>query len=236
MNFQSNNQDYIVVSDLLKEKESLRNIQIIASLNNKRVLKTSVYDIRTEFSLMQRLQSNYIGRVIEMHSNNSYSMDYYEKGDLYNRKRPLNETAVRNIFRQICECVNFIHIRGVVHLDLSLKNFLKIENALIKIIDFGHATDKDCEKIMIVKGSDHYNAPERYNPPYNGYQADIYSLGIILVHLLCGEFPFIGSNNSYTRYRLFRENPDRFWLRFESHFAKKYPDFKFSEEAISLIE
>lgn len=40
-------------------------------------------------------------------------------------------------FRQIVEGVAYIHSKGVVHLDLTLKNILVDERWTIKITDFG---------------------------------------------------------------------------------------------------
>ena len=49
---------------------------------------------------------------------------------------PIN---VRNIFQQCVQCVHWMHIKGVCHLDLCLENIMLVnaESSWIKITDFG---------------------------------------------------------------------------------------------------
>mmetsp|Transcript_7072 Transcript_7072/g.956 ORF Transcript_7072/g.956 Transcript_7072/m.956 type:complete len:98 (-) Transcript_7072:226-519(-) len=71
-------------------------------------------------------------------------------------------------------------------------------NRNIKIIDFGFSICIPTEKkLKIFCGTPSYMAPEIVSKmEYQGDKADIWSLGILLHVILCGKFPFKGSNDT----------------------------------------
>ena len=90
-------------------------------------------------------------------------------------QRPMKENnawtlMVKTIFRQLVECVAWMHLRGVCHLDLSLENTMIHDRRRksIKILDFGLAnyfgTHNNPEKLDFTNngkvGKPGYMAPE----------------------------------------------------------------------------
>ena len=67
----------------------------------------------------------------------------------------------------------------------------------VKLIDFGFSTCIPHEKkIKLFCGTPSYMAPEIVaKVEYSGPPADIWALGVLLFALLCGKFPFKGSND-----------------------------------------
>lgn len=113
----------------------------------------------------------------------------------------LNFVAI--IFHQMCEAVQFCHSRGISHRDIKPENFIVADlhteistrpapKALVKLTDFGLATIKaQCDDFNC--GSKPYMAFEcRHNlaDTYDPKQADIWSLGIVLLNLLFHRSPF----------------------------------------------
>lgn len=95
--------------------------------------------------------------------------------------------------------IQHCHDLGVMHRDLKPENFLLIrpgDVSDIKATDFGLSTFfKAGDRFKELVGSPYYVAPEVLRRGYS-YQADYWSLGVILYILLCGLPPFWGDNDT----------------------------------------
>ena len=107
------------------------------------------------------------------------------------------------LFQQICEGVQHAHQKGIVHRDLKPGNVLVVhegKEAVPKILDFGlaKATDRDFVDATVMTQKDQILGTYEYMSPEQAHgdsdlvdvRADIYSLGVMLYELLCGELPF----------------------------------------------
>ena len=106
----------------------------------------------------------------------------------------------------IASGVGAAHRQNIVHRDLKPLNIMVQEDVTIaegvKILDFGLAKIKSGELLGSfiqaqtsgVMGSPFYMAPEQWSDEEPDARADIYSLGVILFQMLCGEVPFKGSS------------------------------------------
>ena len=100
------------------------------------------------------------------------------------------QTAQRIIFC-IADAVSLIHSKGIAHRDIKLANILLKKNCQIKLADFGFAKSFD-ENILMQTycGTPITMAPEiLLSQPYNN-KCDIWSLGVIVFHLIYGRLPF----------------------------------------------
>ena len=117
------------------------------------------------------------------------------------RQGHLSDVEARHYFAQIASAVEFMHGRGVVHLDLKLENVLLAAGGAAKLCDFGlaHEYERDGASGMVhktrlteLRGSRSYVAPEVLrgcSSGYDGEPADIWSLGVMLFAMLAGFFP-----------------------------------------------
>lgn len=81
--------------------------------------------------------------------------------------------------------------------DIKLENIIIDKNGKIKLIDFGFCccTTPDT-KLKIFCGTPSYMCPEIVmKKEYYGNPTDIWTTGILLFALLCGQFPFKGGND-----------------------------------------
>lgn len=94
----------------------------------------------------------------------------------------LTEKACTIFVRQICEAIEFIHSKNIIHLDLKPENVLCLTKTgnQIKIIDFGMARRYDPnKKLQILFGTAEFVAPEIVNFDEIGLHTDMWSVGVI---------------------------------------------------------
>jgi serine/threonine-protein kinase len=103
----------------------------------------------------------------------------------------------QDILQQIAAGLDAAHTAGVIHRDLKPSNVLVGERGLVKIIDFGLATTSVGDGLTAtgaILGTPHYMAPEQVRGKGVDARTDIYALGALAYHLVCGRPPFAGDN------------------------------------------
>lgn len=131
-------------------------------------------------------------------------MEVAEGGELFERvmkKTMLTEDEAGPLFSQMVSAVAAAHSAGVAHRDLKLENFVLSRSDEVKLIDFGlsHLYELDetgavdrSVPLRSLSGSKAYAAPETKSADdqgYDGFEADMWSLGICLFAMLSGSFP-----------------------------------------------
>jgi serine/threonine-protein kinase len=104
---------------------------------------------------------------------------------------------VQDMLQQIAAGLEAAHQAGVIHRDLKPSNVLVGERGLVKIIDFGLATTAVGDGLTAtgaILGTPHYMAPEQVRGRPVDVRTDIYALGALAYHLVCGRPPFAGDN------------------------------------------
>src|SRR6266436_814636 len=111
-----------------------------------------------------------------------------------------------DLMQPICAGIAAAHRQKIVHRDLKPLNVMLQDGVPVnegaKILDFGLAKIKSGELLGSfiaaqttgLMGSPFYMAPEQWSDDPPDARADIYSLGVMLFQMLCGEVPFKGSS------------------------------------------
>lgn len=116
--------------------------------------------------------------------------------ELIARTGPIHTARAMKIFRQICLALSHSHSKGVYHRDIKPANVMvDIDNGdNVKVMDFGiakAANGPGLTRTGIQIGTPAYMSPEQIRGIKEiDHRSDIYSLGVLLYHMLCGRPPF----------------------------------------------
>lgn len=158
-----------------------------------------------EMEILRRTDSPHVVRchgIFEKPSGDiAILMEYMDLGTLDSLLRThgtFSEPKLADVARQVLNGLNYLHGHKIIHRDLKPSNLLVNDKMEVKIADFGVSkimcrTLDACNSYV---GTCAYMSPERFDPDtyggnYNGYAGDIWSLGLTLLELYMGHFPFL---------------------------------------------
>lgn len=166
----------------VEDKERInREMAIMKKLNHFNIVK-----------LYQIVENKLTIYLIHEHVEGKEFMEYLTK------KGKLKENEACKFYHQIISGLEYLHQCGIAHRDFKPENILMSnDNTILKIIDFGLSnTYKNNQLLKTACGSPCYAPPEMIQEQsYNGALSDIWSSGIILYLMLCGNLPFYHEEN-----------------------------------------
>ncbi len=126
-----------------------------------------------------------------------YVMDFVDGVllDTYAAGQPLRRRL--EVFVQVCDAVNAAHLKGVIHRDLKPGNIMVDAKGRVLILDFGLAR-LGAEGGATVTATGQFVGTMPWASPEQAagesskidVRTDVYSLGVVLYHLLVGRFPY----------------------------------------------
>ncbi|MCX7923196.1 MAG: protein kinase [Clostridia bacterium] len=172
------------IEDLIRFKREIEIVSDFSHFNIVKIFDIGEFDNRP-YIVMELLQGESL-------------YDLLQKGSRVGRENALE------IIKQLADVLNYIHSNGIIHRDIKPGNIFLVKYSktlTIKLLDFGLAQImelreiKDCKEVA---GTFGYMSPEAagiLNKKIDE-RSDLYSLGVILYHLLTGRRPFEGNDLS----------------------------------------
>jgi len=188
------------------------------SMDKPVALKVLPANLAEEEKQVQRFKQEGLTSSQLKHPNTIRVIDYGQSADgfLYLAMELLEGTELQNVIkkggeveparaikiaRQVCKSIGEAHEMGLVHRDLKPGNIFLCdffgEKDFVKVLDFGIAKfmeeqpgQESLTQTGFICGTPLYIAPEQALGRPVSPATDIYSLGVILYEMLCGQPPF----------------------------------------------
>ncbi|MFZ6751085.1 serine/threonine protein kinase [Undibacterium sp. Ren11W] len=173
----------------LFEKHFIQEARAAGRLNHPNIV--TVYDAdKTDdllFIVMERLEGKELSDMLK----SGHQFSYRHIADLVGR---------------IANALDYAHEHGVIHRDIKPANIFITEKGAPKVLDFGIASasrqladadstlDYDDMLERRLLGTPNYMSPEQAKSIEVDARTDIFSLGVVLYQLLCGQLPFKGKD------------------------------------------
>lgn len=112
--------------------------------------------------------------------------------DLLTEQGTLGAREAALIGLDLCRALAAVHGAGLLHRDIKARNVMREEGGRILLMDFGaggDAEEVEGQAARTISGTPLYIAPEVYERRPATARSDIYSLGVLLYHLVTGSYP-----------------------------------------------
>ncbi len=155
--------------------------RILARLNHKNIVH--IYDLEeikgSYFIVMEFIEGESLAKVIA-------------------REAPLSTAFIKRVAMETASALSAAHKAGIIHRDIKPENIMIDTYGEVKVMDFGiaRAADQTSKTQTGVRlGTPEYMSPEQAKGLRAGIRSDIYSLGIVLYEMACGQVPFSGEDS-----------------------------------------
>lgn len=179
----------------------IREAKAAASLNHHNIAHIYEIDENTEaggskqmFIAMEFVEGKNLDQII------------HDKGGA-----PLPIKTALNYTIQIAEGLQVAHEKGIVHRDIKTANIMVNDKDQVKIMDFGLAKVSGSTKVTrlgTTMGTAAYMSPEQASGEKVDLRTDIWSLGVVMYEMICGQLPFKNDYEQALLYSIMNEEPE----------------------------
>ena len=236
-----------LVTDLKGENKYALKVLLL-----KRASPIEINNFKHEIEILKKLYTEENSYVLKLYdsgvlltknnmSTNYFVVDYAEKKDLYlyveNSSGGFGEKYAKLLFKKILEGIQFCHDKNICHFDIKVANILLDDKYNPIINDFGLSqeieSNGEINQFSGKKGTPYIMCPQMFEEgkTYNGIDADIFSLGVLLYQLVTSGRGFLHVNrNSYINIK--NEKYKEYW---EKNFRSDELSDEFKQLFIRMV-
>ncbi|VEN40592.1 unnamed protein product [Callosobruchus maculatus] len=165
-------------------------------------------EVEGEFAALRSLRHERIACLLEAHRSQETAIFILEKlqgADILTylaSRHEYNEQMVATIISQVLDGLQYLHWRGLCHLDLQPDNVVMcgVRSMQVKLVDLGsaHRVTK-LGTVVPVVGHPDYISPEVLSEEPAYPQTDIWTVGVLTYIMLSGTVPFRGEDENESR-------------------------------------
>ena len=113
----------------------------------------------------------------------------------------LGAEEAKTIGVDLCRALAAVHGRGLLHRDIKATNVMREEGGRTVLMDFGSGSEQmdGAASPKDIAGTPLYLAPEVFERQAASRASDVYSLGVLLYHMVTGSYPVDGADRTEIR-------------------------------------
>ena len=122
-----------------------------------------------------------------------FLFEFVQGGELLNlleRNLKFPEEQAKFYAASLITVIDYLHKKNIIFRNLTPDNILINSNGYIKLINFNNAKILKNDYTYTLCGTPEYSSPEMLNRKGHNKSHDLWSLGIIIFHMLIGHTPF----------------------------------------------
>jgi TolB-like protein/Tfp pilus assembly protein PilF/tRNA A-37 threonylcarbamoyl transferase component Bud32 len=108
---------------------------------------------------------------------------------ILDQRKVVSAAEAVDIGLELCRAMSAVHGANLLHRDIKTHNVMRAEDGRIVLMDFGTGRELTDDASSDLAGTPLYLAPEVLDGQQATVQSDIYSLGVLLYHLVAGSYP-----------------------------------------------
>lgn len=157
----------------------------------KKIVNKTAFEI---YKQIVDIKSDFLPEIYEIfeYENDYIIVEEYIKGnsieEIINEKGNLSESEALKYMLDICNALEEVHNKNIVHRDVSPDNVIISENNKAVLLDFDIARmgGKNKTTDTTILGTAGFASPEQFDFAQTDRRSDIYSLGVLLNYMLTG--------------------------------------------------
>ncbi|CAG60820.1 MKK1 [Nakaseomyces glabratus] len=161
------------------QKQLLRELQFNKSFKSEYIVRY--------FGMFTDEQNSSIYIAMEYMGGKSLEAIYKE---LLSRGGRISEKVLGKISEAVLRGLSYLHEKKVIHRDIKPQNILLNEDGQVKLCDFGVSGEAVNSLATTFTGTSYYMAPERIQGQPYSVTCDVWSLGLTILEVAQGHFPF----------------------------------------------